>query len=342
MASEKAILRALDLLTIAPQATLESLDAGAPPNARRMRGIVDSKNVVAVGISEKISKGKPVGNLALTFYVERKIPLGELPKHRAIPPVMPDTIGGGNNVLTDVVVIGCPHLEVKDLLHPLVTRKPVQPGYSIGHVNVTAGTFGALVRKEKQLLILSNNHVLANSNRGKKGDHILYPGQADGGQLAGDGVAELFDFVPLQPGGDFINRVDCAIALPLADRLEQFKAEIKGLAVPTGITKPVRGMEVVKVGRTTGKTIGRIKDIHFRLAIKYPGLGNVGFIDQVFCSRYTNNGDSGSLVLDRKTGKAVGLHFLGYPDAHGVKGSVFNPIGEVLKALGVKLVTKSL
>ena len=53
--------------------------------------------------------------------------------------------------------------------------------------------------------------------------------------------------------------------------------------------------------------------------------------------RYTKGGDSGSLVLDQATGKAVGLHFAG-----AKKGSVFNPIGEVLSALGVKLVTRSI
>lgn len=43
------------------------------------------------------------------------------------------------------------------------------------------------------------------------------------------------------------------------------------------------------------------------------------------------------MVIDKATGRAVGLHFAG---ADG--GSVFNPIDEVLKALGVKLVTKSI
>jgi hypothetical protein len=42
-------------------------------------------------------------------------------------------------------------------------------------------------------------------------------------------------------------------------------------------------------------------------------------------------------LLIRATGRAVGLHFAG---ANG--GSVFNPIDDVLKALGVKLVTKSM
>jgi hypothetical protein len=92
------------------------------------------------------------------------------------------------------------------------------------------------------------------------------------------------------------------------------------------------------VGRTTGKTTGKIQDVHFRFTLDYGGsVGKVGFIDQVLCSRYTDEGDSGSLVLDKATGRAVGLHFAG---ADG--GSVFSPIDDVLKALGCKLITKSI
>ncbi|PYS79141.1 MAG: hypothetical protein DMF70_13620, partial [Acidobacteria bacterium] len=59
-------------------------------------------------------------------------------------------------------------------------------------------------------------------------------------------------------------------------------------------------------------------------------------------TRYSNGGDSGSLVLDCKTKNAVGLHFAGFPDTSGVMGSVFNPIDQVLEALGVTLVTKAI
>jgi hypothetical protein len=90
-----------------------------------------------------------------------------------------------------------------------------------------------------------------------------------------------------------------------------------------------------KVGRTTGESVGTIRNIHFRFIIEYEGVGiieyegvgKVGFLDQVFCPRHLNGGDSGSLVLDGKTKTAVGLHFAGFPDKKGVMGSVFNPSG---------------
>ena len=97
-------------------------------------------------------------------------------------------------------------------------------------------------------------------------------------------------------------------------------------------------MKIVKVGRTTGKTFGVIHDVHFRFAFTYEGVGRVGFRDQVLCTRYSAPGDSGSLVLDRKSKRAVGLHFASAP-----QGSVFSPIDAVLEALGSpSLVTKSI
>ncbi|MDT4897204.1 MAG: hypothetical protein QOH25_2281 [Acidobacteriota bacterium] len=335
MASEKSLLRALDLLTVAPHTEIQALTLGGSDHARSIKRIVGSKNVVAVGISEKESKGKMTGYLALTFYVEKKVPLSQLRANDVIPPALPESVGGPHAISTDVKAIGLIHPEIN------VTRNPVQPGNSIGHVNVTAGTLGAFVEKDKQLLILSNSHVLANCGKGKVGDVILYPGKHDGGKKPKDSVAKLVDFVEFQVGGDFVNKVDCALAEPLERRMADIKKGIKGLGLPKGIIKPKRGMKITKVGRTTGKTTGRVLDINFRTTINYPGVGFVGFIDQVLCTRYTDGGDSGSLVIDKESGKAVGLHFSGSAPAGESRGSsIFNPIHDVLEALGVKLVTK--
>ena len=322
----------LDLLTKASPSQLESLRAGGADHARSLRRIVDSKNVVAVGISEKISKKKPTGTLAVTFYVEKKIPMKKLRADRMIPPTMPETLSGPEAVPTDVVAIGRLRLEVNAI------RTPVQPGNSIGHVDISAGTLGALVTRGGDVHILSNSHVLARSGRAKNGDDILYPGDADGGKLPADLVAKLSGFKKFVTGGDFVNRADCAIAKPLTARRGDLVSAIKGLGVPKGATVPVRGMKVVKVGRTTNKTTGTVRDVHFRFALDYDDLGkSVGFLDQVFCTRYSKPGDSGSLVLSQANKKAVGLHFAG---ADG--GSVFSPIQTVLSTLGVTLVTTSI
>jgi len=332
MATEAKIKRVLDLLTLAPPATVEALRAGASTQAKSMRRIVGTKNVVAVGISEKVTGKKKTGKLALTFYVEKKISLKKLRADMLIPPTVPESLSGPEAIPTDVIVIGKLRPEINK------TRNPVQPGNSIGHVGTTAGTLGAVVKKGNVLHLLSNSHVFALSGTATLGDSIVYPGVFDGGAMPADLVAKLSGFKKFVTGGAFVNRADCAIAKPTAARLPSVVSEIKGLTFPKGTIKPKRGMKVVKVGRTTGKTTGEIRDVNFRFVLSYDELsGEVGFIDQVLCTRYTKGGDSGSLVLDQATGRAVGLHFAG---ANG--GSVFNPIGDVLAALGVTLVTQSL
>ena len=332
MASEATIERVLNLLTKAPKARIESLRrAGAPDQAKSMRRIIGTSNVVAVGISEKITKEEPTGRLALTFYVERKVSLKKLRADALIPPTVPESLSGPEAVPTDVIVLGKLRPEVNAVRHP------VQPGNSIGHADITAGTLGGIVRKGGRYYLLSNSHVLALGGTAKRGDAIIYPGDLDGGRVPDDVVGKLASFKKFIVGSDFVNRVDCAIAKPNPAREAELMSQIRKLAVPKGVIAPRRGMRVVKVGRTTGKTFGEIRDIHFRFALEYDEVGEVGFIDQVLCTRYTDGGDSGSLVLDAESGKAVGLHFAG---ANG--GSVFNPIGDVLKALRVTLVTTSI
>lgn len=329
MATIPQIERVLDLLTITPESHIESLAAPMKSHTRSMKSVTRSKNVVAMGIGEKVSNKKGTGKLALIFYVQKKIPLNKLRADMAIPATVPESLSGSTAIPVDVVVIGKIKLETN------VTRSTLQPGNSIGHVDVSAGTFGAVVTDGKSNYILSNSHVLANSGLGKKGDNILYPGPADGGVSPADIIAKLHAFKPFVVGGKYENTVDCAIAKPVPDKAGSINAAIKGIGVPKGTIKAVRGMKLVKVGRTTGKTEGEVKDIHFRFIVDYPGVGEVGFKNQVFCTRYSKPGDSGSLVIDKASGKAMGLHFAG---ADG--GSIFNPIDEVLSALKIKLVTK--
>ncbi len=346
MPSEKVLLHALDLLTVAPAGEVESLTMGGTERVKHARSLVDQDNIVAVGISEKISGAEKTGALALTFYVDKKLPLSSLSATETVPPALSLDLNVAESILTDVVEIGQPKLEMAPLM-PRAQHQPIRPGFSIGHYLITAGTLGAIVRRGTRYYLLSNSHVLANSGLAQKGDKILYPGTADQGKLNADVIAELEEFVVFQMGGAMVNRADCAIASILPEKISQVFADIEDLGLPNGTVKPKRGMIVTKSGRTTHTTEAEVRDVNFRMIIKYTDeaeneIGKVGFLDQVFCTRYTDGGDSGALVLEKKTRKAVGLHFAGYPDDHGVKGSVFNPISEVLKALKVRLVTKPL
>src|SRR5438046_1832351 len=72
--------------------------------------------------------------------------------------------------------------------------RPPTGGGSVGHFKITAGTIACLVRKDRALYILSNNHVLANVNTGQAGDPVLQPGPYDGGRVPADVIAKLSQF----------------------------------------------------------------------------------------------------------------------------------------------------
>ena len=81
-------------------------------------------------------------------------------------------------------------------------RRPCPPGYSIGHVSITAGTLGTWVhRGNEDWLALSNNHVLANSNDTRPQETIIQPGKADGGFSGSDAFARLTDYVRINFDG---------------------------------------------------------------------------------------------------------------------------------------------
>jgi len=327
--SERHIVRALDFLT---KGGVESQAPDEVKAAVLMRDVLGSENVIGVGVAEKTTKDKSTGNLALCFYVKRKVSLKHLKASEAVPPAVPAPLTRGSVIGTDVVVLG--KMRLDSVSKPI--HKPIHPGDSIGHVTATYGTLGAVVSRSGKLYLLSNSHVLARSGKAKVKDVILSPGKTDGGKNPRDLVARLAAFKKFVKGGTFVNSADCAIAVPVASRLADINPAIPGIGIPKGIKTPQRGMKIVKVGRASGKTFGVIKDVHFRFVFKYDGIGEVGFFDQVLCTRYSIPGDSGSLVLDRKTKRAVGLHFASAPN-----GSVFSPIDAVMKALKVELVTKS-
>lgn len=322
----------LDAFT-APTPQKAMIEALARPEAAEatthLRDVIAQPNVVAVGIAEKETGGRQTGQLALTFYVEKK--KDKVSKANAVPEAVAGVVGG-RAVVTDVVEIG----KLVPEIHS--GRTPIQPGFSVGHPRISAGTLGAIMGPAKAPRILSNSHVLADSGRATIGDPILYPGPDDDGQDPADVVGTLTHIVPFVTGGEFVNQMDVAVATINPARRAELRSRIPDIGlVPSATTKPVRGMHVVKFGRTTGLTRGVVRDVNFRFVLDYGDGALVGFTDQVFCSRYSAGGDSGSLVIDEATGKAVGLHFAG---ANG--GSVFSPIRPILREVRGRLVRKAL
>lgn len=290
-------------------------------------------NVVGVAASLKVKAGKPTNTWSLTAYVEKKAKVAKKSE-------VPKKVGG---VPTDVVEVG--------KLEPLLFNahlRPALPGYSIGHFNITAGTFGCVVRdlrhcheEEKcccgkkeclnDYLLLSNNHILAASNLAKKGDLILQPGPFDGGVYPADGVATLERFEPIVSGAAGYNLVDAAVARPLESRL--ITASILGTLIPRGIDQALIGGLVIKAGRTTQVTIGRVTAVNATVLVGgYPG-GPAQFRHQILTTAMAAGGDSGSLLMDRNL-NAIGLLFAGSSFV-----TIHNHIADVESALEVRPLT---
>lgn len=321
----KELLEALDLIRGTRGPKPESLDVLEAKHVDRVRTIFEDPNIVAVGIAEKRTENKKTGELGLCFYVEKKIAKAKVKSNRIIPPVL--SVADRRAVFTDVQEIGKVRPQVNKRKSPLLS------GFSVGN-DTDTGTLGAIVKKGNRLFLLSNSHVLARSGKGKAGDEIIYPGQADtSGKTQAVGV--LTDILPFKRGNDFLNRVDAALARVDAGFLDDIDFSIRGAKSPLATIDPVRDMKIVMRGRTSGNSEGVVEDVHFSIVLSYPGVGKVGFIDQVKCTRYSKPGDSGAIIVDKKSGKIVGLHFAG-----STEGSIFNPVSEVVKAFKFRFAEK--
>jgi hypothetical protein len=215
---------------------------------------------------------------------------------------------------------------------PIYQRKvrPAMGGLSIGHYEITAGTLGCLVHDRRERYILSNNHVLANENRGSEGDPILQPGRFDGGKLERDVLARLVTYVALDPDG--LNLVDSALAEPY--RPDDVTPDVLNIGRLKGSREPRLGEEVRKSGRTSRLTRGVVEDASATIRVGY-SRGSFLFTDQMIVrgtsGGFSAGGDSGAVIAGSDD-KAVGLLFGGSPSF-----TVANKMVNVEKALDVRI-----
>jgi hypothetical protein len=227
-------------------------------------------------------------------------------------------------------------------------HRPLLIGSSVGFLEsgfVMAGTLGCFVRKgrSKDLYMLSNNHVLADENKYRKGGAIVQPGTLDGGRTFADTVALLSAFVKLDPRR--INSVDAAIA-KLDSKIEANVSKLTGIGTLAGVIARDLdiGDPVSKVGRTTGVRRGRLTAVELDGVTVTYDLGVVTFDNQVEiegagAQAFSDAGDSGSLIVD-EDGYGAALLFAGgdHGGSNGKGLTYGNPIHAVLSALKVELV----
>jgi hypothetical protein len=316
------------------------------------RELLKRANVVATGIGYKETGGTKTDRLCIVCSVKEKVPPARLAEQEMVPAAVDSTP-------TDVIQTGV----IRALQVPTDRFRPAPGGVSVGHVDITAGTLGCWVTKNGQKVILSNNHVLANSNAAEIGDAILQPGPHDGGRFPQDHIANLTQFVPISFQGDpsecqFANAVssafnlgcqligsntrykaikiqaednlvDAAIAAPL--NAADVKDDILNIGPIQGTVSGELGMAIKKSGRTTGFTTGEIQQVDVTANVQY-GAGQVAvFTDQLLAGAMSQGGDSGSAVLDNNN-RLTGLLFAGSDTT-----TIINRIENVFSALGISI-----
>lgn len=231
--------------------------------------------------------------------------------------------------------------------HKARQARPIQLGTSGGNINdfekafCYGGTLGSLVQAGSSQFILSNNHVLARTNKASLGDDIVQPGLIDAGcrKIASDAVADLSSYVPLRfkaKGQTPLNTVDAAVAQVRsgAVRTDGAILDIGTLSNATAVDRV--GCAVQKSGRTTGLTKGSISAVDVTVNVNYGSGKTARFVDQFLVTpgSFSAGGDSGSLIVrDGTTPRAVGLLFAGSSSS-----TIANPIQSVLSSLQVAMV----
>ena len=343
MPIEKMVLNATDAEALSDAQAAAAGEFLHPDKARA--------NVVGVGTGIKWSKGQPTGEPAMVVLVAQKV----AKEHVAKGDLVPSKLEG---VQTDVLAIGNPMAGFDATLssptvQTLARRaRPARGGYSVGHVAITAGTLGTCVYDilpngtvsppahgvgvPPRYYVLSNNHVLANSNDARVGDPILQPGPFDGGTNPADRIATLSRFVPITfapavPLPQHRNIVDAAVAEGAfhdIDREIFWSGPLRGWRPKAKVTV---GTLVRKTGRTTNFTVGRITVVNATVDVGYGAGRTARFKDQILTTNFSAGGDSGSLVATLDA-VAVGLLFAGSPAV-----TILNQIENVRALLRVEV-----
>lgn len=269
--------------------------------------------------------------------------------------VVPKSIDGVDTIVRD---FGDIKAQNESEVYKEKTR-PLKGGISFGLENGPSGTLGVSLESENRFYLLSNNHVIADTNDAQIGSDLIQPASADSERRNYCGELERYVKIsfkenPLFPKSGLFsklcqfftgffgrddssskiietnskyNQVDCALG-----QLRSCSTKINELlnvGKIRGIRKPELGMPVKKVGRTSGVTRGQIIQIDATIEVGFSFGRKAMFEDQIVTTPISSPGDSGSVVLDEDN-YLVGLLFSG-----SEKVTILNPIDLVFDNLNI-------
>ncbi len=302
-----------------------------------------ASNVHGVGIGRKFVEGKRTSDKVVQVFVTRKLPCSLLPKQFRIP----NSIDGiSTDVIEDDVawLLSSSRNSTPPSSLPLVV---VRPGLNAAHYQVMGGTLGALCRSldpsddPTAVFALGNNHVFAHCNNASKGARIVHRESVSGANRPTQ-IGTLERYVHLMKEADGTNRMDAALirldpAVPYDPCFEN------GVRI-SGTTGVKEDAPVSVFGATSVVSTGKIWTTSYDHLLQYP-LTNGSFV-----ARFSNQirlkvsrgkkpiaqaGDSGAMVINRDSSKALGLIYAA--SSHGVYAFA-SPIDDVCSALTVEII----
>ncbi len=293
-------------------------------------------NVTSVGVGYRLRRGRRTRGLAIQVTVARKLTPAQL---RAAPfePLPATLTDGGISADVDVVerayrpsfvvvpdppgsMPPAPPASVRLQRRRRLAR--IRPGASVGHVDASAGTIGAIVydRRTGRPCVLSNAHVLAGVTQAAD-LRVVQPGRFDDGDVAASALGTVLRSHVGMAG-------DCAVATIETRLYDETILELG--VVPRRLATAQLGDVVTKSGRTTGVTRGEVVRVGVVFNHDYGGIVGVRQIGGFEvgplpggAATLCDEGDSGSLwmIEDPTTGAVsdvvVGLHFAQRDDPAG-------------------------
>ena len=188
-----------------------------------------------VGFSDKLRKKESEGVTldvdSIKIYVQKKVPVRDLPEDAVIPKEI-------NGIPTDIVEIG----EVVALgTNPQREKiRPLVAGTSVGNRTITAGTIGWWFQKYGKTYLGSNAHVLSESPKNDPFTgvrDVVQPGRADGGLVPDDKIGiyewhqKIYPLAGVTPGCPVTRGIEKLLngIYSVAGRQSRFRAYTAGL-----------------------------------------------------------------------------------------------------------------
>jgi hypothetical protein len=310
--------------TLTPQLSPELLYA-KDLIVKRYLGKTTGAHVIGVGIGTKDVNGKPAWP-CVRVYVNQKIAPDDLTPRELIP----KEIG---NIPTDIIDVGTTFMPDATgiRMHPgsgrSVQPEPGELGSSIGlrpestrHLGrLISGTLGAVLEGPQGTYLISCNHILSANGliketitkRGPvKKVEIVSPAPLDLVTGQEKVIASGVVFEPLLY--DQVNYVDCAAALLTPEFRAERQARRKGGNPVESYAEAAVHDRVLKVGKTSGRTYGKVVDVNADILVDY-SFGTFHFTKQILIEgeygEFAADGDSGAVVMLDGSRMAVGMVF---------------------------------